>query len=674
MTLSTRPERAAWVASALLVLFFGALLLILPAFALGFDEAKYLGIGANTWAGNGPKTVFGLLFLPHAPLWSALVYAPQALLGLDALSWGHLLDGIAGMAVLALTAIMGSWSRPAAAVLGVAAMLGYSYLLQLTRTTRLDVPVAALALLYLVVGWRAVRTGSARWAAGAGIVFAVAVLVKEVALPLAPVPFLCGILADLPWRRLFRTAGWTALLGALGLTPWFLYYAAETGHVYRLETPAWTFPLLLAPIVALVAIGLAANRLAEWPRLAAASARLRGPLPGSVVVHARTIVGWGIALAWSAGFLYFFSRIGRLGDAPFFQVSQYRLYLRTWLLELLPIGVFVASGMLLALALLLGDRGARERRGVVNALVATVCGAPIVLMVVAVGEPPRNYIAQVATASVVAAGAWVWAVDRIAARLSRSSAGRRRLAWVVPGMLVLAIVCGTGAVSARAWLTRSSGGALSIPAIRATVDWVRANVPRGTPLAFGSYLSYEMAYQLVSDYPTRQIPARLSMVNPAMPLALTWGTEPAVDWVAVDTAPRNVNDYMAFRADWVESDLRRFGTRYWIYTTGVSTSSPMIKAQLTPEHGFDVAASWDFRSGDRGVNVTIYRVNLDRVALDRSRLYISPEALARLVNELETTPAASKAAAAALLQRIVVVPPASSAEADLARLRALAQP
>ena len=169
-------------------------------------------------------------------MWTTVEYAPQALLGIDAVAVGHLLNAIAGTTVLAITGVMGWRIRPAAGVVAVFAMLGFAYLMDLTRTTRLDVPAAALALLYLELGWRAVHANRRRWAIGAGAVFALAVLVKEVAIPLAPVPFLFAIILAVPWRRILRQASWTALFAALGLAPWFAYYAANTGRVYRLVT------------------------------------------------------------------------------------------------------------------------------------------------------------------------------------------------------------------------------------------------------------------------------------------------------------------------------------------------------------------------------------------------------------------------------------------------------
>ena len=663
--------RAGWVVVAVAVLAFGIILALVPAFFISFDEAKYLGIGAQIWAGNGPRTAFGALFLLHSPLWTATVFAPQALLGVDAVSWGHLLNAAAGMAVIGLAGVLGGWSGPAPAALAASLVLAFTYLEALSRTARLDVPAAALALLYLVIGWRAARSGSVRWSAAAGATFAAAILVKEVGIPLAPVPFLCGVLAGVQWRRVMRALGWTALFGAIGLAPWFLYYAAETGRVYRLESPAWTLGLVGLAVTAIVLVGLAANRLAASTRLIEMGSSLRSRLPAIVLRNDRALVGWGVALAWAGAWLFFFSRISRLKGASIVDPAQLAYNLRQWLVDLGPIGLVAVSGLVLALILVRVDRGSREYRGVVNNLVATICGAPLVLMVIAVGEPPRNYIAQVAIAAALAAGAWTWAIRRCVAWL-RSRGHLVRLGrWVIPGIVIVGLLAGAGAATARAWLTGLSG--IRGPAVETTVGWIRDNIPEGTPIAFGSFLGYEMAYWLVGDYPLYQVRHKNIISDAATPLGLSRvGERPSDDWVAVDIAPRNVNEYQAFRAEWIESSLSRHGIQYWVYATGEDTAAPAITAQLTPEHGFEAVASWDFPGPRSTITVTVYRVDLDRIALDRSRLYISAEALHRLVAHLARTPEASRAAAAALLTRVVVEPPEEAARADLDRLRELA--
>ena len=651
---------------------FALVLLVVPAFAVSYDEAKYLSMGASMWAGEGPRTAFGYQFLQHSPLWMTVVYAPTALLGVDTLAWGHLLDGLAGIGVIAIAAIMGRRVSPTAGIVAAFAILAFGYLLALTRTTRLDVPVAFLALLYLEVGWRALRQGSRSWGAAAGIVFAVAVLVKEVAIPLAPVPILCGVLAGIGWTRILRATGWLVLAATVGLAPWFVYYAQETGQVYRVGSPAWTLPLFFVPLLVVIIVGLAIDALASRARMRAVADRLARSSPSWAADHGRAIIGWGAALTWCAALVLFFSRIPRIAGAPFVQLAQYRLYLQTWAFELAPVAVFVAIGLGLAVALLVTDRTARERRGVINALLATICGVPLVLMVVAVGEPPRNYIAQVATAIVVAAGGWSWGVARLIGRLSRGDHRTAVARYGMPVFLALVMLAGTGAVVARAWVTREGTSVTRTAAVDSAVAWVREHVPKGTSIAFGAFLSYEIAYRLVPDYRMTQVQARLSGFDLSMPLGFAWGSVPADDWVAVDIAPRNVNQFGAYRATWVRDDLTRHQVAYWIYSTGASTSAPSILPQLTPDHGFQTVESWRFVDGGNPVTVTILKVDLAKVALDVTKLYVSPEALSRVVTRLEANPTAGKPVAAALMERLVVVPDSGSAADDLARLRAIA--
>ena len=669
----TSRRVTAWVA-VLAVALFGLGILLVRPYGLSYDEAKYLGMGANLWAGNGPVTAFGYLFLQHGPLWMGVVYAPQALFGIDAIAWGHLLDALAGAGIVGVAAMMGRRSSPAAGIVAAFAMLGFTYLFNLSRTTRLDVPVAFLGLLYLEVGWRAARGGSIRWAVAAGAAFAAAVLVKEVPIPLAPVPFLCGLLAGFGWARLLRTAGWTTLAATVGLAPWFVYYAAQTGTVYRVGSPAWTLPVLFAPVAGLIVVGLLADRLARSGPVLRGTGRASSAMPAWLGAHGRGLAGWGLAIAWSLLFLFFFSRIGRLHGIPMFQLAQYRLYLHTWAFELVPILLFSGVGTVLAVPLLLARAG-RGRLGLVNAVVATVCGLPLVLMVIAVGEPPRNYIAQLATAVVVGSIGWTWAADRLVARLTRSGRRPQLARYGLAVVVAVVMAAGTMAFGARAWVTRAAGSGASSEATSTAVAWIRANVPAGTPVAFGAYLSYEMADELVPAYPTYQVQAKLSSADPSMPLGLTYGSEaPAADWVAADVAPRNVNQYEAYRAQWIQDELRAHHIGYWVYATGVSTAAPSIVAQLTPEHGFTQVASWSFGPAKSPVRVSVFRVDLANISLDTSHLYMSPDAFDRLVAKLEATPPQSKAAAAALVQRVVVEPASAAGDAAMARLRALAAP
>src|SRR6266853_5307025 len=44
------------------------------------------------------------------------------------------------------------------------------------------------------------------------------------------------------------------------------------------------------------------------------------------------------------------------------------------------------------------------------------CGIPLVLLVIGVGEPPRNYIAEIGIVIALASCGWTWLAGRVAAR------------------------------------------------------------------------------------------------------------------------------------------------------------------------------------------------------------------------------------------------------------------
>ena len=216
---------------------FVVALLLVPPFGVTFDEAKYLGIGFSMIEGRGPQIVFGGYFFPHAPLWPTVVVAPAVALGIDPLGVGRFLNALRGLGLILLSAALAWRVRPAAAALAAIGLLATTVLHELTRTARLDVPSATLAVAYLALGLVAVRRGSARYAVAAGVLFGIAFLVKEVVLPLAPVPILAAILHRQPWRPIARTAGWLTLSSTVVVAPWFVFVADVGNRVYRLGTP-----------------------------------------------------------------------------------------------------------------------------------------------------------------------------------------------------------------------------------------------------------------------------------------------------------------------------------------------------------------------------------------------------------------------------------------------------
>jgi hypothetical protein len=722
------------VVVAAIAIFVGLLALVSP-FYRSFDEAKYLGIGYSMFAGHGPRTVFGSVFLPHSPLWSMVVVAPDVWFGIDAFAWGHLVNAISAVALLLLVATLGWRVRPAVGALAVVGYLAVPYLHDLTRTARLDVPAAALALAYLVVGIDAVRRGSVRRGAVAGAIFAVAFLVKEIALPFAPVPFLVGILIGRPLTSIARVAAATALVAGIGVSWWIVLFARYTHQVYRLGTPAWTLlPLVIAGSLA-ICLGFAAPVLARRPGVIRIAGRIRAALPPGIRDHGRTLAGWGLGIAWFIALTVFFNHNGELKGNGLFQPGQYALYLRTWLPQLLPVVVFGAVGVVLSL--LARRQASPSARDAIDALLmAVLCSAPLILLVIAVGEPPRNYLAQIGILVTLSAAGWLWALEAVlssrrsivtvgafvvvggatgailaqavaalplwiavpagviaglavAFRPSRPLGGREPgspkstgpqrvagatlVATLIAVLVVASTVLGSHALRYR----ESASGVARAAAVSAASTWIEANRPAGTKIGFGSFLGYETALDVAAGYPMVQIHQALAVVDPAAPMGLSPASGPPVDdWIAIDSSRRE-REYYVFRGSTFAAAVKASGISVYVYDTGPTTSVPSLLGALTPDHGFTEVASWAFpvRTADGQTTTTethVFTVDQSKVGFAGTSAYVPAAALARFVGVLESDPSRAAAAAANLVDRVSVWPDPAAGSALVDRLRVLA--
>ncbi len=678
---ASAPERR-WssVAIGVAIAVFVALLIAVPALFLTFDEAKYLGIGRSVLAGQGPRIVFGPYFLPHSPLWSTIIAAPQSWFGIDALSWGHALNALAGAGLLALTGALGWRIRPAVGATAVIAYLAVTYLHDLTRTARLDVPAAALLLLYLLVGHGAVRRGSVRWSVAAGACFAVAFLVKEIALPLAPVPLLAGILGGRPWRSLAKVSGWMVITACVGTSWWFIFVAQVAHTVYRLGTPAWT----LLPITVVLAAGSLAGITAEHLHFRRPGGT--SPRPEEVAgspSRRRPVIAWALALAWSVALTVFFARTLGSRATALVDPDQIYHYLRTWLPNLLGVVAVAVLGLPLSLAAL---RSAKRRGESTlaygEAWLALVCGAPLVLLVIGIGEPPRNYLAQIGIAAVVSSAGWLWALGGVTrfvearshskiARLAAFAAVRRH---AFPVLLGLALVAASSILAFHALRYRQSQtGVIRSEAIQTVNAWMRDHVPPGTTVAFGSLLSYEMALGVPPGVKAVTIHQELAKVDPGAPEGIVAeGDAASGDWTSVDIAPRNVNEFQAYRAEHLATQFRETGATIWIYSTGTTTAAPTILAAIPTASGIQTLAHWAWTAGTSTVESYVLSIDPTTLTFDPARMYIAPDALDRLVTALEKTPAEARTTAATLLERLTVTGPPDQTQPLLDRLRRLA--
>lgn len=733
----TRAVRREATGSDLVLALVGALTIIAaaafavlvgtaPARFMGVDDAFYLGIGANIFAGHGPITAFGSFAPQHAPLWPIAITAPGAWFGIDGPDWAHLLVVVSGASVILLAAWFAWRALPLAAALAAAAMLGFPFMISLGTGMGLDLPAAALALTYVAVGLAAVRRGSAGLGAVAGLLFAAAFLTKEIALPFAPVPLLAALVRGVPTRGLFRATAATLLVGLAATSWWFVIYAQRLGTVYRIGTPWWT--LIPIGIVALVAgvfgLGLAGSRWLPAP-----------DLPATDVARRRSwVAGWIGAALWAVLLTVMFARTPTGLGTSFLVPSQVASNLAKWFPDL---GSVLAIGLVGAVYEV-GRRFFRSRTGpdapsLINShaiddlLIATICGFPLVLLVVSVGEGPRHYIAQLAVLVAIGACGWVRIADR-AARRDRagillaivalavglvlalltvvpliSTRLGLRLAAVAAGIVVVVLVgfrvgafkrIGSTrdgvAVTALATIVAAAIALTSVvvpqhqssidrtraDAVRTVAAWVRANVPAGSPVGVASGLAFELALPLQAEYRMWHLSDEAGVhVLPQAPLGVATTGEPvADDWLALRASPTDVTSLYGYRASTIVDRLSDIGPTIWIHVvvTGENQASPIVAA-LSEAPGVSVAARWDWPYGADRLEATAFAIDPSRLDFQDRTLVTTP-ALERIVAGLEAAASASKSAAASLLARVQVAGADPSAAGVLDRLRALAVP
>ena len=418
------------IALALLpVVAVAVILAIARTQAMGTDDALYMSIGTNMLAGRGAVDSFGYFPLVHAPMWPLILAAPQSAVGIDPSTTAHVLVVLSAVAIVALVARLTWEALPWAAPVAASAMLAFGYFLSLGTGLGLDLPVAALTLLYIVVGLTAARRGSLGWGVAAGLIFAVAFTVKETVLPFAPVPVFAGLVTGLEARRVFRSAGAALLALLAGTSWWWILYAQHFGTVYRIGTPAWTLVPLFVAGVALGVGWLMANR---WARLPLAQRFSRTSLVAA---------GWIGAVLWSAALTLYFARATAGTSAGFLRPAQILHDLATWAPQLRIVLPVTLVGGVLAIADRVANRrlqdplptgpveaigddttpdrpdpdpGRPVKAAVDTLIVAILCGSTMIPLVVSVGEGPRHLIAVIGLGAALGSVGWVGLAIRAA--------------------------------------------------------------------------------------------------------------------------------------------------------------------------------------------------------------------------------------------------------------------
>ena len=579
------------IAAAALVLLVA--LAIAPPTNPTYDDAKYVGIGRNVLEGHGPTSVFGTVFLKHSPVWPALIVLPERIAGIHPIVVGHFANVVSGVAILLMVGALGWRVRPALGGLGAATLVGLPYFSDIARTAGIDLPSIAITFGYILLGFVAVRRNSLLLAGLAGLLFGLGFVIKETILPFAPVPFLAAILWDIPWRSILRLTAVTVAMAALSSGWWLVMYASYTGEVYRVGFPAWTLLPSAIAIAIFVVLAFAANPLARRSAAGGRPALIMAKAPVGLRTHVRSIVGWSLAIAWVLALLWVFNGTTKLQGAGLFNLAQIRSYLSETFIPVRPVFA-LGLGSILAVGSLVRDPSAigREARAL---LVAVVCGSPLVVLVVGVGEAPRHYIGEMALLGLTGWMGWISGAYQAIVRRDRlllvlgtalgavalalvglgllrqygrigliaaaagllialvvlvavavSPNGRRRL-WSTGPAVLLATVLVFAAANTLVSADRLSGTVNSVETLATAraVAWIEDNVSPGSVIGIGPYLSMATAMDLPAGYRAVMIRHFLAIGDPSEPLGLRG---PGGDWIAVDVAPGKANQFLVYDA------------------------------------------------------------------------------------------------------------------------------
>lgn len=712
VSLERRVSLFILAATPILFLIFLALT---PPVNPTFDDAKYIAVGRNFLSGNGPITEFGVVFLKHSPLWPMIIAFPEKLAGIHPVATGHLINAVSGALTIVLVGYLGWRVRPAIGAISAVLFAALPYVFDIARTAGIDLPSIMLTLLYVIVGFSVVRTGALWRAVVLGAIFAVAFLIKETILPFAIVPFILGAMWGVRWTNIVRTAAVTLAAAAVGMSWWFVMFAGYTHLVYRADFPDWTLLPSAAAVVLVLIVGLAAERIAAaidrrgWNVTAARRIPAR--------LQDRTVLGWLAVLVWFVLLTIFFGRTPKLLGASLFDPRQVA-YMVVHSLGSVRLTFAYGLGTFLVVAELIRDRR-RVAQASSDALVTMICGIPLVLLVIGVGETPRHYIQELALVILTGTIGWYHGLlrlrerDRLTAGLFAGLAALgililalSTLQRITPRVIVVGVVGVTVLVVAALvtlrWL-RTHGrlgalgavvtaavfviaiGAVGVRAVRMpgitsaneakatadTIAWIKANVPSGGTVAFGPYLSMETSIDLPPGYKAIQVRHYLAVGDPKAPLGLRSASGTGTDYVAVDTAPIKANQFNVYSASLMIRLMKDNDALYYVYPVTRARSSKMVLNVLTPENGFTEVDTRTYPGPTDTIDVHTYKVDLDKLDIPTDRMFIATDALERLVINLEGSPATGATAAGNLLDAIV--PPADGSEnALLDRLKKLA--
>ena len=585
-------------------------MLTAPRGRLTSDESLYVAEALNIRNGDGVTYTTGSVVTHRAPLYPAMLAADFAIAGisLDAGSWIPRLATVANAVLAALLA-----RRLAGGLAGLVAGVtaaSSSYLNGLGATLFLDQVEVTFVLASLFILAVARDRGEARLYAAAGACLGLAILVKESAIQLAPLPLVVMLLAGAPsgWRGsiiawmfgLGATAGW-----------WWVWVYLHSGSVYLLGDPAapTNKVLLLALADAVMAALVLLVRGRDWLK-----AR-----PGGL----QQAAGLALTVVWGAAFVVGLESQG--WEHPRRYLTDVPAYMADVVAPALPAAPLIGAAFIWAFA-----RSLRGDWGASLVTSAALLFLPFVL-VAANRELSLRDSAPFLYAGILALGcAAAWLV----AWGSRLSRGQGTPSFTFAGLSVVLValaaitVQGFGRIE-RAEATTYESDWDNIIA-RDTAQWLEDNVPAGTPL-MSTRLYYSQVYFLADgQYPVQQLPTVLVQVDlraetpvRARSTLFRWEELPERQretWLYL-TRYGAKGYYIAMAEEDLLADLRERRVQYLVLNTAdLGFSSPSFVSYFDRHPAFTRVHDETYTIDDRTV---IYKVDAARLRVSAAPLQVT---------------------------------------------------
>jgi 4-amino-4-deoxy-L-arabinose transferase-like glycosyltransferase len=604
-----------------------ALLLVLacsfPVFAaqrarLTSDESLYAAEALNISLGRGPEYTTGRPVVHRAPFYPAMLAAVFEVAGpsLDTASWvSRIATALNAVLVLLIARkLAGTLAGLAAGTVAATS----TFINGLGASLFLDTVESTFILASLLVLLHASSLSSFRPTFAAGALLGLAVITKESAVLLAPLPLCAELLRGLRPDWGARLLAWCGGLLATAAW-WWVWVFAASGSIYLLGDPG----NLRVTAVLFAAVGAAALIAAVIWRL---GGKRRAPkLLASFALA--FICFWGAAAVAALEWQSWEHSRNYLANVP--------AYVMDVLIPAFP------TFPLMAVALVVTAFRLKDRPAVAWLLGAAGLYLPFVIFCANRGLALRDALPFLYFGAVALGCAAAWLVEWGRGVAETQGSRFQRLAGPVVVLAALAAVAlsGLGRVARQepALLQEDWDNVVA----RDTAAWIEGNVPPGTPL-MSTRLYYSQVYFLTGGrYPIDQLPTVEVRITPDGPSLLAarstlfrWEVLPARDrsaWLYLSYYSVK-GYYVGLAEEDLLTGLRERGIQYLVVNASDAAFSSLAYLDY-----FDSNPAFTrvYEHGYTPIDSTvIYRVDLDRLSLTSIPLRVTRAAYSDLVRRV----------------------------------------